>query len=122
MSQIRTKPEQTRESIFKADYHISVYFETSKFDNVVHVDKGRIIQKMGNLGEFCRHDIRIMKKVLKKFKFTKEKNIISLENSPSVTEVRDAIVNLKKRCREKPERRFVIFAVLSGHGIIDQGV
>ena len=76
-------PEQIRESIFKADHHIAVYFETSEFDKVLQVKNGELNPKMSNLGDNCRRDIRIMKKILGKYQFTKKDNIYSLENSPT---------------------------------------
>ena len=62
-----------------------------------------------------------MKRVLRKFKFTEQENIISLENNPSWEAIKKAIIKLKTRIRTNPDLGFVIFAILAGHGMVDQG-
>ena len=62
-----------------------------------------------------------MKRVLRRFKFTEQENIISLEEDPNFARVLEAVAKVKKQIRNNPDLHYVIFAVLAGHGMVDQG-
>ena len=72
MSKPRTLIEQMRTRRFEADHHIAVYYETSKFDRVHYINPytGQVEQRMENMANWCKKDIKRMKKVLERFKFT----------------------------------------------------
>ena len=89
MSEPREKSEQIRAEVFPVDVRIALYFESSTFDKVWTIDKeGKVVPKSGDLHDICRNNIKAMKRVLTRFKFNEQENIISLENSPGWEDVK----------------------------------
>ena len=123
MTEPLTVNEQLRESYFEPDHKLVVYFATDKFDEVWKVDRmGEIVQFYANLTE-CKKDCKTFKNAMKEYKITDTgpEDIYNMDSNPKDDTIKETVKEIKIRLRDNPDKNFLIFYILAGHGMVMGG-
>ena len=109
---------QLKQQVFNPDYSNVIYFGQNLFDKLFKKKNGRVVQAYGNLKE-CKNDCRRMRRTLERFGIgLREKyNFYFDKDDTTAMKCMKAVRDLKNRCKENPDKRFLFVYVLAGHGM-----
>ena len=99
-----------------------LYFGQNDFDKVFKRKNGKVGPAYGNLKE-CQNDCRRMRRTLTKFGIglRKKYNYYLDQGNNTAMKCMRAGADMKKRCKNNPDKRFLFIFVLAGHGILQRG-
>ena len=71
--------------------------------------------------DYCKKDIKAMRRVLKKYKYSDQDYNICLGNDATIDDAYDALQQIRKTCEEHHDKGIVISYVFAGHGMLVDG-
>ena len=96
-----------------------LFFATSCFDSTwKQNENGKYEPFYVNL-DMCKSDCEIVRRTLKKFQVTDtgKDGIYNLVNDPTLVQVVNATADIRRRLKRNPDKLFLIFYMIAGHGM-----